>query len=276
MIEYSSNIFVQRQDGTLYDLGKLGFRVVSFDPPSPNWQHTYQQVGKYGAQLTNSEVQQTTIPLVLDGMANDNYDLEMQRLKLRRIFTSDKFFYVISLRMPYLRWKVVAEAFTMPQLSSFHRLKAISISLDCIDGYAETTATTTTPFKYDTASWGLGDHIPNDEDVEYSFNASEFKVYNGSLIPLLADDRPATITFKGVVAKSLTIANQSNGQTFVLNRALKATDTFVLKGMVPLVNGTQVYAQTNHVYLDISRGWNNFKVTGATDFTISFDTRFYY
>ncbi|ULQ49060.1 phage tail domain-containing protein [Liquorilactobacillus nagelii] len=274
--ERPSTILIERQDGTIYDLGKMGFGVVSFNPPSANWQHTWQQVGKYRASLTNSEVQQTTIPLVLDAFATDNYDMELQRLMLRQIFMSDEYFYVISMRTPYLRWKCVAEAFDITQLDNYHKLKSVSISLLCIDGFAESTATTQTPFTYDSESWGIGENLPNGVDLNYTFTTPSFKVYNASIIPLRAEEHPVTITFQGVVASSLSIENATTGQTFTLSRALTASDSLILKGLVPIVNGSQDYGASNHAYLDLAVGWNEFKITGASSFTISFDTRFYY
>ncbi|MFT8392448.1 MAG: phage tail domain-containing protein [Liquorilactobacillus ghanensis] len=274
--ERPSTILIERQDGTIYDLGKMGFGVVSFNPPSANWQHTWQQVGKYHADLTNSEVQQTTIPLVLDAFATDNYDMELQRLMLRQIFMSDEYFYVISMRTPYLRWKCVAEAFDITQLDNYHKLKSVSISLLCIDGFAESTATTQTSFTYDVESWGIGENLPNGVDLNYTFTTPSFKVYNASIIPLRAEEHPVTITFQGVVASSLSIENVTTGQTFTLSRALTSSDSLILKGLVPIVNGSQDYGASNHAYLDVATGWNEFKITGASSFTISFDTRFYY
>lgn len=276
LTERPSTILIERQDGTIYNLGKMGFGVVSFNPPSANWQHTWQQVGKYHASLTNSEVQQTTIPLVLDAFATDNYDMELQRLMLRQIFMSDEYFYVISMRTPYLRWKCVADAFGITQLDNYHKLKSVSISLLCIDGFAESTATTQTPFTYEAESWGIGENLPNGIDLPYMFTTPSFKAYNASIIPLRAEEHPVTITFQGVVASSLSIENVTTGQIFTLSRALTASDSLILKGLVPIVNGSQDYGASNHAYLDLAVGWNEFKITGASNFKISFDTHFYY
>lgn len=274
--ESPSTILIERQDGTIYDLGKMGFGVVSFNPPSANWQHTWQQVGKYHTSLINSEVQQTSIPLVLDAFAIDNYDMELQRLMLRQIFMSDDYFYVISMRTPYLRWKCVAEAFDMTQLDNYHKLKSVSITLDCIDGFAESTATTQMPFTYDSGSWGLGENLPNGVDIPYTFSTPSFKVYNASIIPLRAEEHPFTLAFQGTVPNTLIITNATTGQTFVLNRSLTSSDTMELVGLVPIVNGSQDYGASNHAYLDLAVGWNEFEISGASNFTISFDTHFYY
>ena len=274
--KYPSTILIQRQDGTIYDLEKMGFRVVSFNPPSMNYAHTWQQVGKYRALLTASQAQQATIPLVLDAIGSDNYDMELQRLTLRKIFNSNEYFYVISMRTPYLRWKCVAEPFGMTQLDNYHKLKNVSITLDAIDGFAESTATTQTPFTYDSESWGLGENLPNDVDIPYTFTTPSFNVYNASNIPLRAEEHPVTIAFSGVVASSLHIKNITTGQEFVLTRSLGLFDSLIIVGLVPIVNGSQDYGDSNHAYLDLAVGWNEFRITGATNFTISFDTHFYY
>lgn len=87
---YQGDIIIQRRDGKTYDLEKEGIRVITFDPPSPNFQHTYTQTGDYGADLTGTQVQQTTIPLIFDVVARDNYDYELQRLKVLQIFSSNE------------------------------------------------------------------------------------------------------------------------------------------------------------------------------------------
>ncbi|MCG0892458.1 phage tail protein [Lactiplantibacillus plantarum] len=276
---FGSTILIQRLDGTIYDLGKLGFRVKKFDVPFTNFQHGYKQVGNYGSKLISSQAQQLVIPMVFDIIATDVHDYELQKLLMMKIFRSDEPFYVINMRIPYLRWKVVAEAFNVTQLNNFWRASDVSVNLDCPDGYAESTATTLSPFTYDSESWGLGMNIPNGEDLHYSFtNQQSFKVYNASNIPLLADDRPVTIRFNGTVSNKLTIQNVTTGQKWNFNMHLAKTDNLVIKGLIPVKNNSQCYGNglSDHGYIDFKPGWNEMKITGATDFTISFETRFYY
>ncbi|MGJ3844005.1 phage tail family protein, partial [Lactiplantibacillus plantarum] len=59
-----SSIVIQKMDGTIYDLDKLGIHVISFDPPGSNYQHTFTQMSEYSTVLTDTQMQQTTIPLV--------------------------------------------------------------------------------------------------------------------------------------------------------------------------------------------------------------------
>lgn len=271
-----SSIIVQRLDGTTYDLDALGFKVKTFDVPSANYQYTYQQVGTYGTVKVDTQIQELVIPMTFDVLASDTYDFELQKLEIARIFASDEEFYIINSRIPYLRWRVAAEQFTMPQMASFWRAQNATVSFDCPSGYAESIATTLNPFT-DEGNWGLGMNISNDIGVPYSFkNTNSMKIYNASTIPLMADNRPVTIKFNGVVSKKLSIKNKTTNQDLEVNTSLKKTDNLINKGLVTVKNNASIYANTNHAFLDFKRGWNDIEISGATDFTISFETRFYY
>jgi len=271
-------ILIEHPDGTIYNLAKMGYIVNSFTPPLSNWQHTWQQVGKYKADLANSEVQESTLAINLAFVGHDYYEFELMRLNINKIFNNSLgYFYVIWGMMPYLRYKCVIDGgSSIPQTQFLPVGDSFSLTLLCIDGFAESTATTQTPFTYDGESWGLGENLPNGVHIPYTFTTPSFKVYNASIIPLRAEEHPFTITFSGVVADTLCIKNVTTGQEFILNRSLSLSDTLTIVGLVPIVNESQDYGASNHAYLDLARGWNKFQITGATNFTISFNTHFYY
>ncbi|ASD50635.1 MAG TPA: phage tail family protein [Lactobacillus sp.] len=271
-----SSIFVERKDGTIYDLDALGFKVLTFDPPATNWTHTYQQQGRYGTTLVDTKADSLSIPLSLVITAHDVYDLELQRLELKRILDSSETFYVYSDRIPYLRWEVVADSFQFPQTSNFWRATA-SINLVCPTGFAESRATTLDSLTYGTDLWGMGMNLPNGQDLRYTFqNERTCNVYNASNIDLLADDKPVQIIFNGNVANKLTIANYTTGQVFEYTRPLTTANTLILNGLIPIEDDAQMYYASNHSYIDFKKGWNKIGIDGATDFKISFKTRFYY
>lgn len=277
MGSFPSTLIVQHLDGIKYDLGKLGIRVRSFDPPSPNYQHTFQQTGTYKNIRTDFKVQQLNIPLVFDVYCTDNYDYELQRMEVLEIFRSHEEFFIINLRTPFLRWKVVAEAFSYPRLNNYWKASNVSVNLVCADGYAESTSTTLTMLNPKTSDWGLGMNLPLDEKLDYQFkNQNSFKIFNASNIPLLGEERPVNIHFSGVVSSKLAIKNKTTNQTWELNKTLKKTDKLVIQGMVPVLNNKLIYESCNHSYLDYVIGWNQLEVSGASDFTIDFETRFYY
>lgn len=228
--------------------------------------------------MTNTEVQQTSIPLVFDVVANDNLDYELQRLKVLKIFDPQEPFYVINTRIPYLRYKVVVDAFSYPRLSNFWKAKSVSLNLVAYEGYAESTATTLTPFSYDGEEFGFGMGI-RDDGYNYVFkNQSKFIFDNLGRIPLLSDDRPVSLIFNGEAPSGLTIMNHTTHQTFKFYKNLRKEDTFKLVGLIPLVNGVQRLGNSysSRSYLDYAVGKNDIEIVGASDFEVKFDTRFYY
>lgn len=275
---FKGSIIVQRRDGTTYDLEKEGIRVISFDPPSSNFQHTYTQTGDFGTDLTATQVQQMTIPLIFDVKSRDNYDYELQRLKVLQIFSSIEPFYIINMRTPFLRWKVVAESFSYPRLGNFWKAKNVSINLVCYEGFAESTATTQDPFTFDGGTYGIGMGIPFDTPV-YSFkNQPKFRFYNPSLIPLLANERPVTLSFRGEAPNGITIKNKTTGQSFVYKKALTKNNDFKLLGINPIVDGIQRFgnAYSDRSFIDYAQGYNDIEIVGSSNFELNFNTRFYY
>lgn len=272
-------ILIQRLDGKIYDLDRLGFRVKSFNVPSAMYSHTFQQVGKYGTQLINTEMQQLTIPMTFDIIAIDNYDYELQKLETARIFNSDEEFYVINMRIPYLRWRVVAEQFQMNQLDNFWRASDVSVNLVCASGYAESTATTLVPFTYESNSWGIGMNLPNGDDIAYNFkNQNKVDFYNASNIPLLVEERPVVIRFNGDAQNGFKLRNETTNQEINLYLPLTKSDNLVINGLIPTKNDAQCYGNglSDHGYLDFATGHNQLTISGTSDFKLSFETRFYY
>lgn len=267
-----ATIIIQRQDGIEYDLDALGFRVKSFSVPLNNNSYGYQQVGKYGSTMTTFASQYLVIPLTIVITAADMADYNLQLLELRRIFRSDEDFYVINAVTPFMRWKVRAEAVTPTQQSNFWQSADVAINLDCADGYAESVATT---LDWNVEEWGFGLNVPKDE-ISYEFAQNDFSFWNLGMIPLLADERPAKIIFQGNAPNGFTIINNTTQQSIQIKRGVSSSDKVIIDGVMPLINGQQAYNDCDHGYLDFVTGENKLHVDGASDFSLRFETRFYY
>lgn len=270
-----STVIVQRLDGTTYDLDALGFHVKKFDIPLTNYSYNYQQIGNYGALLTSAQAQQLTIPLTLDIIARDLDDYNLQLFKLRRIFMSNEDFYVINSLIPYLRWRCRAEPVTPTQNGNFWRATDVAINLDVPSGFAESVATTQTAVDFNAAQWGFGEGIP-DENLSYTYTGIDFSFWNLGMIPLTADERPVSITFKGDAPGGFTLTNKTTNQSYKITRGVSKSDTVVINGVMPSFNGQQSYKDCDHKYIDYVPGENKMHIDGASNFTIAYDTRFYY
>ncbi|WP_371190388.1 phage tail domain-containing protein [Weissella viridescens] len=276
---FEPTLIVERLDGTKYDLGHEGIRVISFDPPSPAYQHTYTQMGHYGAKRTNTVMQQVVLPLTFDVYAENNYDYELQRLKVLKIFDSQTEFYIYSVRMPYLRWRVIAQPFSYPRLGNYWKAKNISISLDCPTGFAETSVTSSKLLSDEFLHLGFQMDIDSKALPQYQFsNISHFNFENIGRIPLLADENPVVIKFKGNAPNGLTLINHTTNQKFQYFKPLTKSNTLELNGLIPIVDGKQNLGNGNssRSYLDFKVGKNSIEIVGTSDFNISFETRFYF
>lgn len=274
----SESILIQRLDGTTYNLDDLNIRVISFDPPSPNYQHTFTQIHETLATKTDTQVQQTTAPLVVQLKSKDVYDYELMRQRLLKIFASYEPFYVINMRIPTIRWKAIAEAFDVPRLSNYWSSQPITINLVYGQGFAESILSTADEnFTVPSNNLSLGLDIPRDRNISYRFsNQSSFEVWNLGHIPLKAEDRPVTYSFHGDVESKLTITNKTTNQTFEFNRVLTSSDDLEIYGLKPLVNDEMAFQDSNHEFLDLAVGKNEFTVAGASNWTLDIGTRFYY
>lgn len=273
-----ATILIKRQDGTTYDLDRLGFNVKKFNVPLNNNNFTYQQIGRYGSVLTNIQNQYTTLELVIDVRANDEYDYQLQLLKLREIFKSDEFFYVINNKTPWLRWAVYAETVTPQQQGNFWQASDVTIQLECPDAYAETVKSTSeTNWQVEKGEYGFEEHIPTDTVPTYKFsNQTNFDIYNLGLVPLMADDRPVVITFKGDVSDQLKITNKTSNQSLTIKKAMNSGQELKITGVVPMLGDDEIYDDGDHGYLDFATGKNEIQIEGASNFEISFNTRFYF
>lgn len=271
----TDSIIIQRQDGTKYDLDQCDFKVISFDPPFFNYNHSFTNISDDIPTLTQTTMQQMTIPLVIELHANDYYDYELQVLKLRQIFTSNEYFYIINSRIPFLRYKVVAQAFDIKRLSNFYYTQSITINLIAIDGCAETLGVTSdSTFTKDLSSWGLGENIPT-KTISYTFNSNVFTFYNLGLLTLKADSRPVLMKINAT-ADNLQIINKTTNQTWQLNHHIDSNNELDLNGVKPVYQGQNLYSSTNHGYLDFVSGANDIEISNASNLTITFETRFYF
>lgn len=270
-----ASIIVQQTDGASYDLDDCDFKVISFDPPNTAYNHSFQTIYTDKPTLTQTAINQATIPLVLMIRANDYEDYELQVMKIRKIFSSFKPFYVINSRVPYIRYKVVAQSFDIKRLSNFYFSQNLTINLNMIDGCGETVGLTTdNTFVNELNSWGFGENVPS-TPLTYKFSSNTFSFWNLGNFPLRADSRPVMIRFNGN-ANNLAIINHTTGQEWQLNQSISSDKELLISGMKPVYDGNNVFSSTNHAYLDFETGENKIEIQNANDFNITFETRFYF
>lgn len=262
------------KDGASYWLSDLGIQVEKFSPPAPSFSRSYTPVGMYSVVASDIHTTERKIPLVFDVRTEDTPEQELARLQVFDLFRGYEDFYVISSVAPFIRWPVHADdGFSFdPYGASPIITEDVTVNLVATSGFGETVNTTDAMGK--PAFFGFD--IPFNCLPPYHFqNQTDVQVFVGGSIPLTADGKPATLFFHGDVDSQLTITNKTTNQTFQLNQSLNKNQELILYGMVPVVDGVNVYDKGNHAYLDFAKGVNELAISGATNFDMTFTTRFY-
>jgi phage-related protein len=267
--------YVQRKDGTIYDLEQYGIRTKDFIVSAPSLRHVTEEIeGRDGVVDIETTEGARTITCLFKMRAVDMADFPLLRNEIFRIFRSKESFYLIDRREPMKRWEVKCQdAYDIEQKYVYGDF---TVTFVCYKGYAESIGTTLDPFTFDVELWQIGQGLLESDDLIYTHTTTSFRIYNAGDIDIDPRVLPLKIEFTGA-STNLTITNQTTGDTWQYTGTTVDGDTITLDGVRSLKNGSSIFGQTNRKLITLKSGWNDFTITGATGaFTISFDFRFYY
>ena len=108
----------------------------------------------------------------------------------------------------------------------------------------------------------------------YGSNAN-FNVYNAGNVTVEPESMFLHIFVASTTGDSITIENNTTGETFTLNRNMSARHIQV-NGMVVTDGTAQVFRNTNKRFISLAPGDNSITVTGATFNEIRFNFKYYY
>ena len=104
---------------------------------------------------------------------------------------------------------------------------------------------------------------------------SQFTVYNAGNVTVEPESMHLHIFVASTTGDSITIENNTTGETFTLNRNMSARHIQV-NGMVVTDGTAQVFRNTNKRFISLAPGDNKITVTGATFNEIRFNFKYYY
>ena len=102
-----------------------------------------------------------------------------------------------------------------------------------------------------------------------------FSVYNAGNVTVEPESMLLHFFVASTTGDSITIKNNTTGETFTLNRKMNARHIQV-NGMVVTDGTTQVFRDTNKRFISLAPGDNNITVSGATFNEIRFNFKYYY
>lgn len=190
----------------------------------------------------------------------DIHDYHLFKHKLRQIIYQREPYYVWHSDMPGKKYAVLPSTTEIEDLYS--RNGEISITFSVFKGYSESLRDTDN-FSSSSGEWQFESGLLTDDEIKYTHNKTNFKIYNGStdtINPLLRH------RFKMVVnidaPKGFKIANKTTGDVFEYKRGIKSTQTLTINGVHPFINNQRVGINTNWQWLTLDEGFNNIEITG--------------
>ena len=149
--------------------------------------------------------------------------------------------------------------------------------------FAESIGTTqdihTRGINADDALWGFGmGLIADDASLVYTHTETSFRIFNAGNVPIHPYEQELKITIDNVQGSSsyLQLRNNTTGDAFRTTEAVNSNQTIVIDGPNVTSNGLQYYRKTNHQFITLEPGWNEFTITGASSVRVAFDFKFYY
>ncbi|MDN6182584.1 MAG: phage tail family protein [Staphylococcus equorum] len=208
----------------------------------------------------------------------DSKDLTLFAERMKEIIHVRKPRYVVHSDMPgkkyaYNNAKIEWEVLNAGDLN-------LSITFSCYKGYSESRLSTDDMKLSNLHDWQFGNgYLAFDETDDFHHRTKKFRIYNGSsdaIDPTLR--HTLNITVHANAPKGFKIRSLTTGDVFEYTGSLVYTDTFMLKGVYPVKNGSRVGADTNMSWLTLENGFNYFVVEGEglSDFDITFSFNFIY
>lgn len=276
---------IQRHNGNIIDLNKVGIRTKDIIISSPTPVHYFEEMeGVDGTVDYGTDYDTREITGRFRLISKDYLDFALYRDEVFHLFRSKESFYLIDIRQPSKRWLVkVADPFTIPRKGDYGDFEIDFIGLK---GVSESIGTTQDiqhdGISAETELWGFGMGLQSlDETYIYSFNAKEneqFGVYNAGNILVHPFRHDLKITISDVIgSKNKLELKNSNSTLFRIDEEVDKDQKIVLDGPNITTNGTVIDPRTtNRGLIQLNPEWNWFTIKGADSAKVSFDFRFYY
>ncbi|GLY09602.1 phage tail family protein [Pseudobacillus badius] len=260
----------------IIDIKDYGLRCLKYTVPPPSINHVTESLDGFdGERYLESFYTERTIPVELALRGKSLKDMKKLKAKFNQLFARNEEFFVIFKEEPYRRYRVLLSNVPEWEAASI-RLASTKVEFKMPGIYVESPGTTLNQPDNDYYyPIGEGKVDEGDPVIEYTFSQSSFSVFNDSDVPVDPRNMELVIEFKGA-STNLSIKNLTTGDEWKHTGSTAASDVIRLEGVRSLKNGQSIFKNTNKKLITLAPGWNEFEITGATDFTISFDFRFYY
>jgi hypothetical protein len=245
-------IELYNKNGQQIDLDSLGLLGLKLGIPSPSYDVETESIeGMDGEVEIDLKLKPRNLTAFFWSKARDYEDSLYKRNEIYGLLGNGKEYYVEESKNTGKRWKVRVGDWDPNRLNS--RIQEIEIPLIAKSGVSETATVQTRTFT----------------SLLFRFKNEGNRAIN------MRNQNETEIMFSGA-STGLTITNKTTGEQWKYNGNTTANDVLLLKGVRSLKNGSSIFGSTNKKLIGFAPGWNDFEITGATDFTIEIRTRFYF
>lgn len=273
------DIKITKRNGDIFTLGSLGVTVEDVAITSAPLRAKYSDTDDIDGVIAEFATWgQRLIAVPFHFAASDHREYLRKRDLLYTLFSDKKPFYIEELRSEsggqYAFRDTIAAPASLPYIPNrnmtakrymVRQQGAIEIEQGYRSGSGELLLETTGSPLAESA---------NEVERTYTAGPVLFDNQGTETIDMRAQD-DTEIEFRGA-SSGLTITNETTGDVWSYSGSTAAGDIILLKGVQSLKNDASIFRDTNKKLLTFAPGVNRLTISGATDFTLSVRTRFYF
>ena len=190
----------------------------------------------------------------------DVTDYKLVKQKLRGMLFKRTPYFINHSDMPGIKYAVYCEENAITDIA--HKYGEFEITFVVFKGYSESLMTTDN-FSLNSDYWQFGNGLVTDPNIKYVHTKRKFQIYNGSTDTVTPIHRHQIITTMNINAPNgFTLHNKTTGDKFTYKKKIRNNDTVVLNGVYPFKNKKHCGIDTNHEYITLAEGYNDFEVLG--------------
>jgi hypothetical protein len=222
--------------------------------------NTIERKGKDGVGIGPSNFGPFKLVLRFFYRGDDLNDYNLMKQKLRGLLFRRDPYYIVHSEMPGKKYAVYCESNAISDI--YDRNGTFEVSFVVYKGYSESLKDTLS-VDFLSDEWQFGNGLITDTNISYKKNTKRFMIYNGSVDTIdPQQDHRLIIKIKADAPNGLTVYNYHTNDVFKYYGALKYSDTLMLNGEHPFVNGKRVGVDTNFNWLTLAEGKNNIEIDG--------------
>lgn len=254
----------------IYDNGKVlnlmdkdDFEFINAEKYQVNGNTFIQEIsGVDGALMGSTTFGPFELKLHFRYTGSNSMDMDLFCFELENDIQSRTPYYLNHSKMPSIKY-LVAPTPKVEYNPITIRHCDFTITFTCNKGYSESLYETD-QYNDEEEIWQYLCGIYLEDDVQYKHTTKNFKIYNGSAdkVSPFPHRHKLIIKINIDAPKGFKLINKTTGDTFEYKKSIKYNETLLLNGTRTFIGDKSVGINTNHEYISLEKGFNDFEVLG--------------